>query len=119
MHKLTALTPLQMISKLSAITKDFYSRNSYGKLKLNLVPFYKWLRMSKPSTECIDSGVITFYKHRAYLQEVADLASSNGFNFSKLDLIVVLTNPAATAIHIVQHFVQHLVGVYKLVVKIF
>jgi len=91
------LTPQQMISKLSPITEDFFSRNSYGKLKLNLVPFYKWLRMSKPSADYTDSGVITFYKHRAYLQEAADLATSSGFDFSKLDLIVVLSNPGATA----------------------
>lgn len=91
------LTPQQMFSKLSTTAQDYYYRNSYTKSKVNLVPHYQWLRMSKLSNQYLINGQITGAIHREYILEAANLANKNGFNFSSIDSIVILTNPRAKA----------------------
>jgi hypothetical protein len=93
-----SITPQEMLSKVSPSSENFFERNSYGKLRVNFNSNLKWLRMSKLSNEYIQGGrgSITFELHRAYLQEAADLAKSNGIDLSNTDIIVVMMNPAAS-----------------------
>ena len=92
------ITPQEMLSKVSPTTENFFERNSYGKLRVNFNSNLKWLRMSKLSNGYVQGGrgSITSESHKAYLQEAADLAKSNGIDLSNTDIIVVMMNPAAS-----------------------
>jgi len=96
--KSVGILNISLISKVSPSSENFFERNSYGKLRVNFNSNLKWLRMSKLSNEYIQGGrgSITFELHRAYLQEAADLAKSNGIDLSNTDIIVVMMNPAAS-----------------------
>jgi len=87
----------QMFNNISPTTENFYSRQSYGKLKINLIPNLKWLRMSKTTSQYVPNGNrggITVYNQKDYIQEAVNIAISQGLNFSNVDLIAVLTDPS-------------------------
>ena len=90
-------TPQQVFSFISPTTENFISHTSYSKLKIQFLPYFKWLRMSKTSTAYAMSPSISFTSHRAYMTEAASLAS-NAINFSTSDEFIVLTNPLATSV---------------------
>lgn len=92
-------TPQQVFSLISPMTENFISQNSYSKLKINFIPHYKWLRMSKVSTAYGMSPSISFTSQRNYITEASNIASKkDNVDFSTSDEIVVLTNPLATSV---------------------
>jgi len=93
-----SITPQEMLSKVSPSSENFFERNSYGKLRVNFNSNLKWLRMSKLSNGYVQGGrgSITTEIQKAYLQEAADLAKSNGIDLSNTDILVVMMNPAAS-----------------------
>jgi len=92
------IKPQEMLSKVSPSSENFFERNSYGKLRVNFNSNLKWLRMSKLSNGYVQGGrgSITTEIQKAYLQEAADLAKSNGIDLSNTDILVVMMNPAAS-----------------------
>ena len=88
----------QVFSLISPTTENFYSKNSYNNFKINFLPYFKWLRMSKRSTDYGMSPSISFNSQRAYITEAANIARGFSVDFSTSDEIVVLTNPLVTAV---------------------
>ena len=93
-----SLTTQQMFSVISPSTENFLAANSYGKLKVNMISYFKWLRMNKNSNDYAMLSRISFASQYAFLSEAANLASSNSVDLTKSDEIVVMTNPYATAV---------------------
>lgn len=89
-------TTQNIFSIISPTAESFYFKNSYGKLQVKFHPLFKWLRMSKQSTEYNMSPSISYNAQKAYISEASLLAS--GWDFSKSQLIVVITNPYANAV---------------------
>ena len=83
-------------SLISPLSEAFFDRISYGKLKLVLEPHLHWTRMSKPVAEFRFHRGADFLTHRAYLQEA--IALTPGVDYSRVQGVVVIANPAAQAI---------------------
>lgn len=92
-----AQTPTAVYNTINPGASQFFSTNSYGRLNFQIEPtLTQWYRMSKNSTQ-YGWGGLTFDLHRAYIQEAVNLATPD-VNFAGTHLIVVIANPAASAI---------------------
>jgi len=90
-------TPQDVFSKsISPASENYFNTVSYGNLKLNFDPQYKWMRMSKPSTGYGWSS-LSFALHKAYIQEAISLADPT-VDFSKSDAFLIVSNPDAGSI---------------------
>jgi len=85
-----------IFSIINPIVPDFFKEVSYGRMELNLEPHHKWLRLSKPSAH-YGKSIYEFEPHRDFIQEAVDLAKSV-VDFSKTDIVLVMSNPEAKAI---------------------
>ncbi|MBY0383526.1 hypothetical protein K2X05_00070 [bacterium] len=86
-----AMTTAQALDMIDE-APSYFNEMSYGRLNFTLsTPIMSWLRMSKTSAQYQSENNL-----RAYLQEAVTLADST-VNFSAIESVVVLTNPAATA----------------------
>ncbi|MES2351148.1 MAG: hypothetical protein V4641_26545, partial [Pseudomonadota bacterium] len=70
---------------------------SYGKLNLVFDADYRWVRMSKRSTDYHFARGAPFAVHRAYMQEAVDLAGP-AVDYARADAILVVATPTVTAI---------------------
>jgi hypothetical protein len=86
----------EVFELLSPETEMFFSAVSYGRMELVLQPRFEWIRMSRPSTFYGDS-ILDWESHRDWLREAADLADDY-VDFLGSTLLIVIANPAATAI---------------------
>jgi len=89
-------SPEMAFSLISPLSEAFFTRISYGKLKLVLEPHLKWTRMNKPVAEYQFHRGADFLTHRAYLQEAITLTPD--VDYSGVQGVVVITNPAVQAI---------------------
>jgi M6 family metalloprotease-like protein len=89
-------TPQQVFSVINPGAPQYYYTVSYGRLNYVLDPYFVWLRMSKPSTGYGWSS-LTAALHQAYIQEAVSLADPS-VDFSNVDIVIVMANPAATAL---------------------
>jgi M6 family metalloprotease-like protein len=85
-------TPEQVLAILSPGAPEFYRAISYGRLDLQLVPYFKWLRVSQPSTAYDFS---TYDGQLSYLKEAVALADPE-VDFSGATSVYVIANPDAT-----------------------
>ncbi len=83
-------------SLISPLSEAFFSRVSYGKLKLVLEPHLHWTRMSKPVADYQLHRGADFLTHRAYLQEAITLTPDA--DYSRVQGVIVITNPRVQAI---------------------
>ncbi|MDP2189168.1 MAG: hypothetical protein Q8J69_10855 [Sphingobacteriaceae bacterium] len=81
---------------INPLVPNFFAETSYGRLQLQLQPHHAWLRLSRPSAH-YGEGIYGFETHRAFIQEAVDLADAQ-VDFSKTDVVLVLSNPKAKAI---------------------
>jgi len=89
-------SPEIAFSLISPLSEAFFTRISYGKLRLVLEPHLHWTRMSKPVAEYQFHRGADFLTHRAYLQEAITLTPD--VDYSRVQGVVVIANPAAQAI---------------------
>lgn len=89
------ISPHEAYSKISQAS-DVFNEMSYGKLHFIMQPHFKWLRMSKLSTEYNDNGNWTFIQHKQYIVEATQLAIDDDTDFSESDCFIILANPNAT-----------------------
>ncbi len=82
-------------AKISAATETF-KEMSYGLMKYNLIPNYKWYRMKSNSTTYAPLNK-SFESHRAYIAEALEMADPE-IDFSSSDAFVILANPDSTGI---------------------
>lgn len=92
-------TPPAVFDLISPGAERLYSALSYGRMKVILDPFLRWLRMKRPSGDYGWKGGLSFAHHRAYIQEALDLAQTAGADFSTSDAFIVLANPDALNLH--------------------
>jgi M6 family metalloprotease-like protein len=88
-------TPQQAFSKISK-SSDIFNEVSYGQLKYQLTPVYKWYRMSKPSTSYAPLTK-SFEHHQAYIEEAIRLADPD-VDFKNTQSFIILANPDAAGI---------------------
>lgn len=81
---------------LLAGTEEWFEVNSYGRLRIELIPHLEWLRMSEPAGHYADA-IQTYEGHKAWVAEAAQLADPD-VDFSGIDAIVVLATPLADVI---------------------
>jgi M6 family metalloprotease-like protein len=91
------VTPQQVLSMISPRAEQFFNAVSYGKLHLTFDVSPHWVRMKKPAPDYHFSRGAPFEAQQAYLQEAINLAGS-GIDYSRSDAILLVANPAATAI---------------------
>ncbi|MEM7093060.1 MAG: hypothetical protein AAF567_08655 [Actinomycetota bacterium] len=92
----TARSVEDVWSIFDGTTARFYRDNSYGRLELNYTPHLAWLDMSQPSAyygEALRDGEL----HRQFIQEAVTLADPV-VDFGPFDLVLVVSNPLASAI---------------------
>ena len=89
-------TTTEVFDLLDPVNQQFFDEMSYGRLNVNLVPNHTWLRLSMPSSHYAE-GLRSASGHLAFIQEAVDVADAD-VDFSDADLVVVMSNPAATAI---------------------
>ena len=87
------MTPTEALALISP-AQDLFKEISYGKFNYVLKPQLKWYRMSKNSNSYAPNG-FTFYSHRDYISEAANLADSE-VDFSSTDSLIIIANPSAT-----------------------
>lgn len=85
-----------LFSVINPIAPEFFKEVSYGRIELNLVPYHKWLRLSRPSTY-YGTAIYEFEPHRDFIQEAVDLAK-DAIDFGDTDIVLVISNPKAKAI---------------------
>lgn len=85
-----------LFSVINPIAPEFFKEISYGRIELNLVPYHKWLRLSRPSTY-YGTAIYEFEPHRDFIQEAVDLAKDE-IDFGDTDIVLVMSNPKAKAI---------------------
>lgn len=90
------MTPQKALAVIAPAT-DFIRTVSYGNMRLAFTPHYRWLRMSKPSTDYGMTRGTTFQEHKAYIEEAVRLAG-NDLDDGDVDALLVLANPAVKAI---------------------
>jgi len=90
------MTPQKALAVI-APAADFIRTVSYGNMRLLFAPHYRWLRMSKPSTDYGMTRGTTFQAHKAYIEEAVRLAG-NDLDDGDVDALLVLANPAVKAI---------------------
>lgn len=90
-------TPQQVFGLIYPTSAAYLHEMSHGALNVNYEPSFRWLRMSKPSTG-YGWANLTFALHQAYIQEAVNLAVAASVDFSQADGLVILANPAATAL---------------------
>lgn len=89
-------TPQEIFDIVNPIAGNYFNETSYGRMQLNLEPHLEWLPLSEPSAYyagALDSGV----GHLAFIQEAVDLADPL-VDFSQTDIVLVISNPNATAL---------------------
>lgn len=87
------LTPQQMFANVSPEAERFQETVSYGRMHWTLEPHFVWLRLSQPSSVYGD-GLGTYEGHTGFIQEAVTLADAE-VDFSSVDSVVVLANPAS------------------------
>jgi M6 family metalloprotease-like protein len=87
-------TPEEVFSIISPNAEKFFYDVSYGKMNYVLVPYFKWLRLDRPSS----------YYHYAsyeliddYYQDALNLADEN-VDFSAADSVVLMVPPDASTL---------------------
>lgn len=85
-----------IFSVIGPSASDFFKETSYGRLEFNFTPHLKWLRLSKPS-EHYGKGIYKGQSHLDFIQEAVNLADSE-VDFSKANMVVVISSPEAKAI---------------------
>ena len=85
-----------VFSIINPIAPDFYKEISYSRLEISLNAHHEWLRLSKPSAH-YGAGIYEFQSHRDFIQEAVDLADPK-VDFSKTDVVLVMSNPDAEAV---------------------
>ncbi|MEM1321805.1 MAG: hypothetical protein AAGG75_16215, partial [Bacteroidota bacterium] len=85
-----------VFSIINPIAPDFFKEISYGRMELNLIPHFEWLRLSQPSLH-YGMGIYEFLPHHDFIQEAVDLAADK-VDFSQTHVVLVLSNPAAESI---------------------
>lgn len=76
-----------------ADSSGIFDEVSYGRLKYELLPQFRWYRMSRPSTDYAPLNE-SFEGHRKYVAEAIALADAD-VDFSEADSFVILANPDA------------------------
>ena len=89
------MSPEEAFSKISGAV-DTFNEMSYGRMKYELIPTYKWYRMKSTSKTYAPLNK-SFQSHRAYIAEALAMADPN-VDFSKSDAFVIIANPDSTGI---------------------
>lgn len=79
----------QEVFKMLEPSQDVFREVSYGKLDYKLEPHFKWMTMSKKSTE-----YDLMKKQRDFLEE-AILLADRDVDFSQCDNVIVISNPGS------------------------
>jgi M6 family metalloprotease-like protein len=87
-----SLTPEQLLAMVDPGAEEFYATFSYRKMQFEFVPHPVWLRLPGPASSYDNT---TFEGEKAILQTAADLADAD-FDFSDMDMLIVLTDPNTT-----------------------
>lgn len=90
-HQAT-ITPQTAFARF-AQSADLFAELSYGRMKFELQPTYKWYRMSKSAKEYAPLNR-SFVSHKSYIMEAAELADKE-VDFSNADAILIIANPSA------------------------
>lgn len=85
-----------VFSIISPIAPEFFKEISYGRMELNLLPHFEWLRLSK-SSEYYGTAIYRGQSHLDFIQEAVDLADDQ-VDFSQTHIVLVMTNPEAKAL---------------------
>ncbi len=89
-------TTQEVFDILNPISIDFFDDISYGNMQLVLEPHLEWLRLSEISS-FYGNSLRDFFLHRDFIQEAVNLAD-NAVDFQNTDIVLVISNPDATAI---------------------
>ncbi|MEM9051777.1 MAG: hypothetical protein AAGC47_06970, partial [Bacteroidota bacterium] len=81
---------------INSVAPSFYDEVSYGRLKLKLNPYHKWLRLSQPSAH-YGKAIYKGEPHLNFIQEAVNLVKDS-VDFTETDVVVVMSNPDAEAI---------------------
>ena len=92
------VAPREVLSIISPRAEQYFKAVSYGRLDVTLAASERWIRMRKPSADYHFGRGASFESHRAYLQEAIDLAGPS-IDYAGSDAILVIANPATTAIN--------------------
>ncbi len=86
-------SPQDVFAMLSPQAEEFFTVQSYGRLELQLQPYFVWLRLSQPSAQ-YGASLTSYYEHLNFLQEAVNLADPV-LDFSQADAVVLINNPDA------------------------
>jgi M6 family metalloprotease-like protein len=86
------LSMQELHSRLVPEATEFFASSSYGKMKLEVTPQFKWHTMKGPSTDSA-YDCSKHDTHKSYVQEVVDAADAS-VDFSEYSLIYVVANKA-------------------------
>ena len=86
------LSPEAVFAKISPKSEQEFLESSGGRFQLNYVPVMKWMRMPSASSAYSYSN---FDGHRRFIQDAVSAADSL-VDFSKVDGVVVLTDPTTS-----------------------
>jgi len=87
-------TPENTFARIAPEAPEFFSAVSYGRMNLELEPYFTWLRMSKPSADYKFERGFSFDLHQAYIEEAITLADPE-VDFSDAQAVYVMANPSA------------------------
>ncbi|MFC7305801.1 M6 family metalloprotease domain-containing protein [Streptomyces monticola] len=88
-------TPQERYREFFPAVPDYFAKSSYGKLRYESTPRFRWIRMAKPlAAYGIDRGVSFRPGYSAVSAEV-DAAVGDGVDLSSYDLLNVLFTPNA------------------------
>ena len=82
-------TPQSVHALVSPMSEQEFSEQSSGKLTMRYEPYFNWLRLTSPPSSY---DLRTFDGHRKLIAEAIAAADAN-FDFSKVDGVVVMTDP--------------------------
>jgi M6 family metalloprotease-like protein len=92
-------TPDSVYNLLAPGAQTYFANESFGRLTLNVTEIPHWYRMSQPSTAYgFGRGTFTFAQHQAYIQEAVSHADPD-VDFSKYQMVYVVSTKNATAIN--------------------
>ncbi|NUK41102.1 M6 family metalloprotease domain-containing protein [Streptomyces lunaelactis] len=76
---------------------DWMQKDSYGRVKLDITPVDRWLRMPQESTTYGFDRGITFEEHELYVRQAVQAADPD-VDFSQYDMVYIVPTKAAKAI---------------------
>ncbi|MEU4492146.1 M6 family metalloprotease domain-containing protein [Streptomyces sp. NPDC023998] len=76
---------------------DWMQKASYGRVKLDITPVNRWLRMPQESTTYGFDRGITFEQHELYVRQAVQAADPHA-DFSQYDMVYIVPTKAAKAV---------------------